>query len=149
MEAELSYMLCAATSTNNTRNPNSFVTSYPSCDYRPAAGGNRFATAAAAAAAGEGEIRGYNAVSDYAAHYNLVIASLATPVLADGYQRAGSYDSSSTGTFSLAVESSLQSFSTLSKPRMSPQGQTHSSSQASCLQFNIKELVAINENGLY
>jgi hypothetical protein len=111
MEAELSYycgMLFTATSANNTRNPNS-VTSYPSSDYRPAAGGNRFP------AAGEGEMGGYNTVSDYAAHYKPVIASLATPLLADKYQRAGSYDSSSTGTYSPAVESPLQSFLTPSE----------------------------------
>jgi hypothetical protein len=107
MEADLSYyrgMLFAATSANNTQNPNSFVTSYPGSDYRPAAGGYMFA----AAPAGGGEMEDYNAVSSYAAHYKPAIASLAAPVLAVEYQRAGSYDSSSTGTYSPTVESLLQ-----------------------------------------
>jgi hypothetical protein len=146
MEAELNYcrgMLCAATSTSNTRNPNFFVTSYPSSDYRPAADGNRFA-------AGEGEMGGYNTMSFNAAHDKSVIPSLATPLLADEYQRAGSYDSSSTGTYSPAIESPLESFSTPSEPRISPQGQTlDSSSRASYLQFNIEEPVAVTEDGLY
>jgi hypothetical protein len=148
MEADLSYyrgMLFAATSANSTRNPNSFVTSYPSSGYRPAAGVNRFA-----AAAGEGEMRGYNAVSYCAPHYKPVIASLETPVLADEYQRAGSYDSSSTGTYSSAVESPLQSFSTPSEPRMSAQGETlDSSSLASYLQPNTEEPVVVTEYRWY
>jgi hypothetical protein len=116
-------------------------------DYRPAAGGNRFAAAAAAA---EGEMGGYSAVSYYTTHYKPAIASLATPVLADEYQRAGSYDSSSTGTYSPAVESPLQSFSTPSELSMSPEGQTlDSSSRASYLQFNIEEPVAVTKDGLY
>jgi hypothetical protein len=121
MEAELRYyrgIVCGATSANNTGNPSSFITSYPSSDYRPAAGDDWLA----AAAARGGEVGGYNAVSYYAAHYKPVIASLATTVLADEYERARSYDNSSTGTYSPAVESPLQSFSTASEPRMSPQG---------------------------
>jgi hypothetical protein len=146
VEAELSYyrgMLFTVTSANNIRNPNSFLTSYPRSDYRPAAGGNRFA-------AGEGEMGGYDTVSCYGTHYKSAIASLATPVLADEYHRAGSYESSSTNTYSPAMESPLESFSTLGEPSMAPQGQTlDSSSRASYLQFNTEELIAVAEDGLY
>jgi hypothetical protein len=146
MEAELNYyraMLCAATSTNNTRNPNFFVISYPSSDHRPAADGNSLA-------AGKGEMGGYNTMSFYAAHDKCAIPFLATPLLADRYQRAGSYHSSSTDTYLPAIESPLESFSTRSEPRISPQGQTpDTSSRASYLQFNIEEPVAVTEDGLY
>jgi hypothetical protein len=147
--AELGYyrgLLFAATS---ARNPNSFVTSYPDSDYRPAAGGgNR--VAAPGDGGGEVQMGGYNSVSSYATHYKPVIASLVAPVLADEYQQAGSYDSSSTSSYSPAVESSLRSFSTPSEPRTLPQDQTlDNSSPASYLQFNTEEPVAVTKEHLY
>jgi hypothetical protein len=147
MEAELSYsrgMLFAAISAHNTRGPNSSVTSYPSSDYRPDACGDRFA------AAGNGQVGVYNAISHYAAPYKPVIASLETAVLADEYQRAGSYESSSTDTYLPAVESPPQSFSTPSELGMSPQGRTLDGSlRASCLQFNTEEPVTVTEDCLH
>jgi hypothetical protein len=95
MEAELSYyrgLLFTVTPANSTWNSNSFITSYPVCDYRPAASSaNRFVTAVNGR-----QVQAYGGMS---------------PALVYKYQRAGSNDSSSTGTYPPVVELSLQSFS--------------------------------------
>jgi hypothetical protein len=142
MEGELGYyrdLLSAATS---ARNPNSFITSYTGSDYRrAAAGGDR-----PAAPGEEGQMGGYNTVSSYTSHYKPAIVTLAAPALADDYQQAGSYDSSSTGTYFQAAESSLRSFSTPSGPRkLQRDWNLDSSSPASYLQFNTAEPVKVAE----
>jgi hypothetical protein len=126
METELCYyrgLLFA--SANNPRN--NLVTSYPSNEYRHS-GGNQFGTG--------GEIPAYSAVPSYS--YNPAMASLAVP-MTTGYQRAGSYDSCSTGGYSPAGTSPQTSSRSLTDPRTSPPDRNIDGSLWGFLQFNTGE----------
>lgn len=116
MEAELSYyrgllfassVNAAATISNKTTS--TYVTSYPTGgEYRSISGGS-------ATAGGEYHMGGYDSLQ-YA-----YTPAKAMAVISNEFQRAGSYDSSSTGTggtYSPALDKPLDSFSC--DPRTSP-----------------------------
>lgn len=124
MEGELLYYRGLLYGATNQRN--GFVTSYPN-DYRP--NGSQFGTAA--------DMSGYGTVPAYS--YPPTIPSLVAPAVANEYQRAGSYDSSSTGSYSPAQDSQLEYSRSVGDPRSSPPDRNVDSAMWAYLQFNTSE----------
>ena len=118
MEGELLYYRGLLYGTTSQRND--FVTSYPN-EYRPS--GNQFATAA--------DMPAYS--------YPPSIPSLVAPAIANEYQRAGSHDSSSTGSYSPVQDSPVEYSTSVGDPRQSPPDRPLDSSMWAYLQFNTSD----------
>jgi hypothetical protein len=93
---------------------NSFITSYPGGEYK--SGSSQYAPA---------------------------IPSLVAPTLASVYQRAGSYDCSSTGSYSPAGDAPLEYSRPAGDPRSSPPESNVDSSKVAYLVFNTAEPVEL------
>jgi hypothetical protein len=119
MEGELQYYRGLLYGAANQRN--GFLTSYPNGD--PGPGARLFGAS--------GDVASDGTVPAYA--YEPSITSLMAPALSSDYQRAGSYDSCSSGSYSPAGESSLE----YSRP--APPHRNVDSSTWAYLQFNTEE----------
>jgi hypothetical protein len=125
MEGELLYYRGLLSGAANQRN--SFITSYPGGEYRSSS--SQYATS--------GDVAAYGTVPSYS--YAPAIPSLVAPTLASEYQRAGSYDSSSTGSDSPAGEAPLEYSRPAGDPRSSPPQRNVDSAMWAYLQFNTAE----------
>ena len=124
MEGELLYyrgLLYGATNTQR----NGFITSYPNSEQR--SGASQLTQG--------GDVSTYGAVPPYS--YAPSIPSLMAPALAAEYQRADSYDSSSSSSYS-PVDSPLEYSRPVGDARMTPPERVDSSMWA-YLQFNTAE----------
>jgi hypothetical protein len=126
MEGELLYyrgLLSGATSSQR----NNFITSYPSSE---GAGLGQYT---------QGEMQAYTnsarSAYSYASATSASIPSLMAPALASDYQRADSYDSSSSSSYSPAGEPPLE----YSRPPMGGDARSGDSSMWAYLQFNTAE----------
>jgi hypothetical protein len=99
------------------------VTSYSSGEYRPGETG--------------GDIVAYSTVPAYS--YVPSMPSLVTPALAIEYQRAGSYDSSSTGSFSPAGDTPLEKSRLIADQRSLRSERSADSPMWAYLQFSTYE----------
>jgi hypothetical protein len=125
MEGELLYYRGLLSGAANQRN--SLITSYPGAEYRSSS--SQYATS--------GDVAVYGTVPTYS--YAPAIPSLVAPALASEYQRAGSYDSSSTGSYSPAGEGPLEYSRPAGDARSSPPQRNVDSAMWAYLQFNTSE----------
>lgn len=130
IEAELSYYRGLLFVSSPNASKGSYITSYPGSDYRPSS--NQFSA--------HGSDRGSHDTAPYV--HAPAMASTVPLVLGDEYQRAGSYNSSSTGTYPLALDTPVDSFwspnyLTASLPQRDPDG----SAWSTYLVFNTEEPV--------
>jgi hypothetical protein len=132
MEGELLYYQVQLHGATNQRN--TFITSYPSGEYRLC--GNQFGTG--------GDIAAYSTVPTDS--YKPSIPSLVAPALANEYQSAGSYDSSSTGFYSAGDAPLGYSMSTGDQRPSSPE-RSAEDPVWTCLQFSTSELAV--DDGSY
>lgn len=134
MEGELLYYRGLLYGATNPRS--NIITSYPSSEYRHSS--NQFGTGGDVTAYGPG-------TSSYS--YTPAMATLVAPVLGSSYQRAGSYDSNSTGGYSPARDAPLEYSRPVGDPRKSPLQRGVDSSMLAYLQFNTSE--PASEDGPY